>query len=71
MIHKILRQHPRTRDIPFVIISGFAKNADEWKMDPDVLYITKPFKFATLVSAAERQLFGATMKQQQLGIGAT
>lgn len=56
MLFETLRQDTRTSEIPFILISGYAGRAGAWESEPDVIYLSKPFRLDELLTAIESQL---------------
>jgi len=56
MLREILQREPLTARIPMILMSGLSTEAGAWKSDPDVEYISKPFKIPDLLLLVERSL---------------
>jgi len=52
----LLQEDERTASIPMILMTGAAQQAGAWESDPEVEYLSKPFKGEELLSAIRKKI---------------
>ncbi|HTX17182.1 MAG TPA: response regulator [Bacteroidota bacterium] len=56
MLYELLRDEPKTRNIPMIFVTGEAQKAGAWASDPSVAYLEKPVEPQELLDAVKKKL---------------
>jgi two-component system, sensor histidine kinase and response regulator len=56
MLWEALHEDVSTAKIPIILTTGNAQNAAAWNLDPDIVYLIKPFEHKELISAVKKKL---------------
>jgi len=56
MLYELLRDEPKTRNIPMIFVTGEAQKAGAWASDPTVAYLEKPVEPQELLDAVKKKL---------------
>ena len=56
LFHELLQEDIRTSMIPLILISGLALQESDWKSNPYITYLEKPFSMPELLAAVQQKL---------------
>jgi len=56
MLYELLREEPKTKEIPMIFVTGEAQKAGAWASDPNVAYLEKPVEPQELIDAVKKKI---------------
>ena len=56
MLYELLREEPKTKEIPMIFVTGEAQKAGAWASDPSVAYLEKPVEPQELIDAVKKKI---------------